>query len=111
MGAFGGLRREVVNVPPHGFELPAEAVYQVAVLIDQEKLVHQPGNDVPAERQPRQPVALLLAFEPGALEEGLVSQYLRRERGLTEQSLRREQGASFRRDRVCTGVQLVWPKG
>jgi hypothetical protein len=75
------LRRvtgELADVPPYSFELPAEAFELLVVVLQHQQLVDQTRYDVRAERKPRRPLALLLALEPGTLEERFMVESIRR---------------------------------
>ena len=78
---MSGLRkvaRQPLDVAPHRLELPAEALEQLVVILQHQQLVDQPRDHVRAERKPSRPVALLLALEPGALEERFMGESIRR---------------------------------
>src|SRR3970282_1465895 len=80
---------KLVDVPPHRFELPAEAFDLLGVVVLQrQQLVDQARDHVRAERKPCRPLTLLLALDPGTLEERLVGESSRRCPDLTEQELR-----------------------
>jgi hypothetical protein len=57
---------------PDGLQLPAEPLDRFCVVLENQQLVYETCDDVPAERQARRGVAVLLALEPGSLEKWLV---------------------------------------
>jgi hypothetical protein len=77
-------------------ELPDEAVLRLGLVSPGEDPIHQPGDQICPQRQPRGYLPLPQVLRPCALQERCVRQDVRRRLGLTEELLRREQGASFR---------------
>jgi hypothetical protein len=59
-------------VTPYSLQLPAKSFQRFRIVLENQQLVHQASHNVPGERQTRRRVAIMLALEPGALEEWLV---------------------------------------
>jgi hypothetical protein len=78
---------------PNRRELPGEAVLPLHTPQSGEQPVHQAGNHVGTQREPRRMLAAVLALDPRPLEEGRVRQDIRRGTELVEQLLGRVQDA------------------
>jgi hypothetical protein len=72
VGGFRSVGRERIDMPADRFHLPAKCLGQLRIASKHPQLVHEARHDVTAQSQPRRYVPVLLALEPGTLEEWLV---------------------------------------
>jgi hypothetical protein len=95
MRGLGELGRQVREVSPHRIHLPGERLSTLLVGGPLVQAVHQSGRHIRSERKPRGDLAVVIAFDPGALQKRGVPQHVSRRPDLVEELLGGEQTLSF----------------
>ena len=91
---LGRLGREITQVPADRRDLPGEPFLRLHTLESGQQPVDQTRDDVSAQREPRRMLTIVLALDPGPLQERSVRQDIRRRPELVEELLGREQSVN-----------------
>ncbi len=92
---LGQLRGKVRQVSPHRVHLPRERLAALVVGGALVQAVHQSRRHVRGERQARRNLAVVIAFDPGTLQEGGMPKHVSRRPDLVEELFGGEQALSF----------------